>query len=66
MTFGQYLRKERRKALMSQRELGKKIGLTDKSIGLIENDYRLPSYEHLTRLIRLFPELIEKVKEDSK
>lgn len=66
MTFGQELRKARLKALMSQKELGEKIGLTDKSIGLIENDYRLPSYEHLTQMIRLFPVLIEKVKEDAR
>ena len=66
MTFGEALRDARLKRKYTQAHLQKLVGISSKTIGLIENGDRFPHYEHLTRLIRLFPELIEKVKEDSR
>lgn len=66
MKFGEALRDARIKRGYTQEDLQKLIGISSKSIGLIENGERHPRYGALVKMIRLFPELIEKVKEDSK
>lgn len=66
MTFGEALRDARIKRGYTQEDLQRLIGMSSKSIGLIENGERYPRYGALVKMIRLFPELIEKVKEDSK
>lgn len=66
MTFGEALRDARLKRGYRQEDLQRLIGMSTKSIGLIENGERYPRYKALVSMIRLMPELIEQVKEDSR
>lgn len=66
MTFGDALRDARIKRGYTQEDLQRLIGISSKSIGLIENGDRYPRYRALVKIIRVMPELIEKVKEDAK
>lgn len=50
MTSGQLIKAERKKAGLTQRELGQRIGVTYQTIAQWENDLRNPKYETLLKI----------------
>lgn len=50
MTTGQRIQQARRRAGLSQRELGEKMGLSASMIGQWENDLRTPKFSTLERI----------------
>ena len=64
MTTGQRIQRARKKAGLSQRQLGEKLGLSASMIGQWENDLRNPKVETLQRiadaLLIRFEELLDE------
>lgn len=62
MTTGQRIQQARKKAGLSQKQLGEKLGLSASMIGQWENDLRKPKYETIQRILDAlgisFPELM--------
>jgi putative transcriptional regulator len=53
------LRAERRKADLSQQQLGDKVGLSRQAINIIERGRSFPSLTHAMRLARVFNTSVE-------
>ena len=52
MTTGQRIKEARKKAGLTQKELGEKLGVAYQTLAQWENDLRNPKYETLQRIDR--------------
>lgn len=59
--FGKYLRKLRMKRGLSQRDLGKELGVSGASIGYYENDERIPGLDIATKIALYFGVSIDEL-----
>jgi len=61
--LGKAIKQAREKAGMVQKDVARRVGVTKADVSLWEQGNRMPQMRNFIRLARLFPELIDTLRE---